>query len=195
MPTKARYLADLLNASGELDSTGAVEAIQDQISTLFAAIAVLFVLPWLDSSKVKSMRYRPVAKQFFFGFVAVCLLLGWCGASNPDDPIISMGSDKLVIEYTTVAGVEGRELFEDYDAAIEFKAEQAAQGAVVSISVAKAAAFRFIHLAQILTVYYFAYFLVILPLLGLREQPKGEPEAIHKAVLGHQDGASAVPAE
>ena len=37
MPTKARYLADLLNASGELDSTGAVEAIQDQISTLFGA--------------------------------------------------------------------------------------------------------------------------------------------------------------
>ena len=37
MPTKARYLADLLNASGELDSTGAVEAIQDQISSLFGA--------------------------------------------------------------------------------------------------------------------------------------------------------------
>ena len=86
-------------------------------------------------------------------------------------------------------------MFEDYDAAIEFKAEQAAQGAIVSISVAKAAAFRFIHLAQILTVYYFAYFLVILPLLGLREQPKGEPDSIHKAVLGQQDGAAAVPAE
>ena len=37
MPTKARYLADLLNASGELDSTGAVESIQDNISTLFSA--------------------------------------------------------------------------------------------------------------------------------------------------------------
>ena len=37
MPTKARYLADLLNASGELDSTGAIEAIQDQISSLFGA--------------------------------------------------------------------------------------------------------------------------------------------------------------
>ena len=37
MPTKARYLADLLNASGEIDSTGAIEAIQDQISSLFAA--------------------------------------------------------------------------------------------------------------------------------------------------------------
>jgi len=37
MATKARYLADLLNASGELDSTGAVESIQDNISTLFAA--------------------------------------------------------------------------------------------------------------------------------------------------------------
>ena len=34
MPTKARYLADLLNASGELDSTGAI-MIQDQISSLF----------------------------------------------------------------------------------------------------------------------------------------------------------------
>ncbi len=37
MPTKARYLADLLNASGELDSTGAIESIQDNISTLFSA--------------------------------------------------------------------------------------------------------------------------------------------------------------
>jgi len=37
MATKARYLADLLNASGEIDSTGAIEAIQDQISTLFSA--------------------------------------------------------------------------------------------------------------------------------------------------------------
>ena len=40
MPTKARYLADLLNASGELDSTGAIEAIQDQISSLFAGIHI-----------------------------------------------------------------------------------------------------------------------------------------------------------
>ena len=37
MATKARYLADLLNASGEIDSTGEIEAIQDQISTLFSA--------------------------------------------------------------------------------------------------------------------------------------------------------------
>jgi len=37
MPTKARYLADLLNAAGELDSTGAIESIQDNISTLFSA--------------------------------------------------------------------------------------------------------------------------------------------------------------
>ena len=50
------------------------------------------------------------------------------------------------------------------------------------------------HLAQLLTLYYFAYFLVILPLLGLRENPKDEPASIHKAVLGH-DRAAPAPAE
>ena len=69
---------------------------------------------------------------------------------------------------------------------------QVAEGATASISIKKAPAFRFIHLAQILTAYYFAYFLIILPYLGLRETPKDEPDAIHKSVLG---SAAAVPAE
>src|SRR3990167_300243 len=73
---------------------------------MFAAIAVLFVLPWLDTSKVKSMRYRPVARQFFLAFVAVCLLLGWCGAANPDDAVIPslQGSPTLVVNYTVDGG-------------------------------------------------------------------------------------------
>ena len=37
------------------------------VIAMFGSIAVLFLLPWLDTSKVKSMRYRPVAKQFFIG--------------------------------------------------------------------------------------------------------------------------------
>ncbi len=50
---------------------------------MFASIAVLFVLPWIDTSRVRSMRYRPIARQFFLIFVVACLVLGWCGGQNP----------------------------------------------------------------------------------------------------------------
>ncbi|MEM7492272.1 MAG: cytochrome b N-terminal domain-containing protein [Pseudomonadota bacterium] len=153
------------------------------VIAMFGAIAVLFVLPWLDTSKVKSMRYRPVAKNFFFGFVVACLLLGWCGATNPDNPIIPFGSDKLVVAYTDAAGVEGTATFEEYTEAAAFRGEQVAAGGTASMSIQKASAITFLHLGQLLTAYYFAYFLIILPVLGLRESPKGEPESIHKSVL------------
>ncbi len=47
---------------------------------MFAAIAIVAFLPWLDTSRVRSMRYRPTAKLFFWGFVATGLLLGYLGA-------------------------------------------------------------------------------------------------------------------
>src|ERR1044072_7014161 len=42
---------------------------------MFGAIASLFVLPWLDTSKVRSSRYRPTGKLFFLFFVIVCFVL------------------------------------------------------------------------------------------------------------------------
>jgi ubiquinol-cytochrome c reductase cytochrome b/c1 subunit len=45
---------------------------------------VLAFLPWLDSSKVKSATYRPLYKQFFWIFVATCILLGWLGSKPPE---------------------------------------------------------------------------------------------------------------
>lgn len=173
---------------------GPVDAKLLGVIAMFASIAVLFVLPWLDTSKVKSMRYRPVAKQFFFGFVVASLLLGWCGASNPDDPVLPLGEDKLLVSYTDENGFAASIEFDSYEAASEEMAALA-ESAGASLSVKKASAFRFIHLAQILTVYYFAYFLVILPLLGLSERPKNEPESIHKSVLGGHGSAEAAPAE
>ncbi len=167
------------------------------VIAMFAAIAVLFVVPWLDTSRVKSMRYRPAARQFFFGFVAASLLLGWCGASNPDDPIVPMGKDKLLIEYTDPNGLAASRTFDEYEAAAAFRDEQP-DAAGASMTIQKAPAFRFLHLAQILTVYYFAYFLVILPVLGLRERPGEEPESIHKSVLAREPSAGtpiAQPAE
>ena len=173
---------------------GPIDAKLLGVIAMFGSIAILFVLPWLDTSKVKSMRYRPVAKQFFFGFVVACLLLGWCGASNTVNEIITMGEDKLLVSFTDSAGLEGAQTFEDYAPAALFRDEQIAAGGVASVSIQKAPAFTFLHLSQITTAYYFAYFLLILPLLGLRERPKGEPDSIHHAILGH-DAPAAAPAE
>jgi len=39
-------------------------------------------------------------------------------------------------------------------------------------------------LAQALTAYYFLFFLLILPLLGLRERPDAAPDTIAKSVTG-----------
>ena len=49
---------------------------------------------------------------------------------------------------------------------------------------AKPTGLTFYRLSQISTIYYFAYFLVILPVLGLVEKPITRPESITKAVLG-----------
>ena len=52
------------------------------------AIATLFVLPWLDRSHVRSMRYRPASRLWFFIFIFDCIVLGYCGAHarRPGDP-------------------------------------------------------------------------------------------------------------
>src|SRR5262249_48349646 len=61
---------------------------------MFGAIAMLFLLPWLDTSQVRSMRYRPAAQFFFVIFVATCIGLGWCGAQTPDKVIYQNGEYK-----------------------------------------------------------------------------------------------------
>lgn len=64
-----------------------LRAIPDKLMgvlAMFSAIAVLAFLPWLDTSKVRSARYRPLYKQFFWFFVFTCLMLGWLGAKPPE---------------------------------------------------------------------------------------------------------------
>jgi ubiquinol-cytochrome c reductase cytochrome b subunit len=47
---------------------------------MFGAILILFVLPWLDTSKVRSAVFRPIYRQFFWIFVIDVLMLGYMGA-------------------------------------------------------------------------------------------------------------------
>ena len=47
---------------------------------MFGAIFILFVLPWLDTSKVRSAVFRPIYRQFFWILVVDVLVLGYVGA-------------------------------------------------------------------------------------------------------------------
>ena len=108
--------------------------------------AVLLFAPWLDTSKVRSGRYRPKFKIWFWIFVLNFFVLMWCGG-------------------------------------------QPAEGMIPTISL-------------IGTIYWFGYFLVILPVLGLVETPKPIPATIEEdfdrivaAKYAKSGDAAATPAE
>src|SRR5215510_12391448 len=98
------------------------------VIALFASIIVLAFIPWLDTSRVRSARYRPLFKQFFWLWVIACIGLGWLGSKQPE-------------------GI-------------------------------------YVILSRIFTVYYFAFFLIVMPLLGIFEKTKPLPNSISESVLG-----------
>ena len=51
---------------------------------MFASIFILILLPWLDSSKVRSAAFRPLYKKFYWVLVAMVILLGYLGAKPPE---------------------------------------------------------------------------------------------------------------
>ena len=51
---------------------------------MFAAIFILMLLPWLDTSKVRSAVFRPIYKKFFWVLVFAVILLGYLGAKPPE---------------------------------------------------------------------------------------------------------------
>ena len=60
-----------------------LRAVPDKLGgvlMMFGAIAVLFVLPWLDRSPVRSARFRPVFRIFFWLLIIDAVLLGYLGA-------------------------------------------------------------------------------------------------------------------
>jgi ubiquinol-cytochrome c reductase cytochrome b/c1 subunit len=61
------------------------------VIAMFGSILVLFLLPWLDTSKVRSARYRPVYKWVFWLFVIDCIVLGVVGANPPEGGWVLLG--------------------------------------------------------------------------------------------------------
>ncbi|SET51146.1 cytochrome b [Oceanicella actignis] len=112
------------------------------VLAMFGAILVMALAPWLDTSRVRSGRYRPQFKWWFWLLVVDFLVLMWCGAQAPE-------------------------------------------GLVPTISLLG-------------TIYWFAYFLVILPVLGLVEKPLPQPATVEEDFNAHiakKTGAAATPAE
>ena len=59
-----------------------LRAIPDKlmgVAMMGGAIAILFVLPWLDTSKVRSCKYRPIYKWFMMAFFINFFALGYVG--------------------------------------------------------------------------------------------------------------------
>jgi ubiquinol-cytochrome c reductase cytochrome b subunit len=107
-----------------------LRAVPDKLGgvlLMFGSILVWFILPWLDTSPVRSMRFRPIAKWFLLLWGISFGVLMYCGGKPPE-------------------GI-------------------------------------YVVLSRVATLYYFAWFLVILPLLGRLERPLPLPESIAKPVL------------
>ena len=111
------------------------------VLAMFASIVILFVIPWLDTSKVRSSKFRPVYKWFFWLFVIDTFILGYCGAKAPDDYFLGIPCLKVIV------------------------------------------------MRQLSTLYYFAHFLVVMPLVGKMERTKPLPASISESVL--KEGANA----
>ncbi len=107
---------------------GPIDSKLGGVLAMFGSIAVLFLVPWLDWSKIRSAVYRPWYKLFFWLFVIDSIFLGWLGSRPAEGTYVAM--------------------------------------------------------AQAATAYYFAFFLIIMPLLGLFETPRKLPNSITEAVLG-----------
>ena len=58
---------------------------------MFASIFVLFIVPWLDRSPVRSARFRPIYKIFFWILVVDCVVLGVVGANPPEGQWVVIG--------------------------------------------------------------------------------------------------------
>lgn len=117
---------------------GIIDAKFFGVLAMFGAIFVMALVPWLDTSSVRSGRYRPMFKWWFYLLVLDFVVLMWCGAMPAEPP------------YSTIALI----------------------GAT----------------------YWFAYFLVILPLLGIIEKPLTPPETIEEDFNNHYP-SSKTPAE
>ena len=71
-----------------------LRAIPDKLGGVIAmisAILILFVLPWLDTSKVRSATFRPIYKKLFWLLLVDVIILTWIGGKPVEGNYILIG--------------------------------------------------------------------------------------------------------
>jgi quinol-cytochrome oxidoreductase complex cytochrome b subunit len=61
------------------------------VIAMFSSIFILFFLPWIDRSRVRSARFRPVYKWVFWLLVIDVFVLGYVGAHRPEGWYVVVG--------------------------------------------------------------------------------------------------------
>ena len=61
------------------------------VIAMFAALLVLFLLPYLNTSEIRSSCFRPIHRQFFWLLVLDYFILGWIGGCAPETPYLEIG--------------------------------------------------------------------------------------------------------
>ena len=61
------------------------------VCAMFGSILTLFLLPWLDTSRVRSAFFRPIYKWMFWLLVLDCFALGFVGAHRPEGWYVVLG--------------------------------------------------------------------------------------------------------
>jgi len=79
-----------------------LRAVPDKLGgvlSMFGAIILLFFLPWLDGSKVRSATYRPLFRIAFWILLVDCITLGYIGGKPPEGMYVICGRIAAVYYY------------------------------------------------------------------------------------------------
>jgi ubiquinol-cytochrome c reductase cytochrome b subunit len=71
-----------------------LRSIPDKLGGVLAmggALAMLALLPWLNTSKVRSTAFRPIYRKIYWFSIANFLVLGWIGQNVVETPYIEVG--------------------------------------------------------------------------------------------------------
>jgi len=58
---------------------------------MFGSLLILLVLPYVDTSRVRSNQFRPAMKVAFWFFVVNFFILMWIGSQHPVSPFVEIG--------------------------------------------------------------------------------------------------------